>query len=155
MLMSCALAQRIDTSYPLYHRFIMGFGITDEIFGVSVAQPGRLSPYYTYGAMSVSIPAWCLGTCLGVVLGSVLPANIVSALSVALYGMFIAIIMPPARDNKVVLGLVIISMLLSSGFTYLPYLKNISSGFRVIILTVVIAGVAAILFPIEEDAQDE
>lgn len=155
MLMSCALAQRIDTSYPLYHRFIMGFGITDEIFGVSVEQPGRLSPYYTYGAMSVSIPAWCLGTCLGVVLGSVLPANIVSALSVALYGMFIAIIMPPARDNKVVLGLVIISMLLSSGFTYLPYLKNISSGFRVIILTVVIAGVAAILFPIEEDAQDE
>lgn len=155
MLMSCALAQRIDTAYPMYHRFIMGFGVTDEIFGVSVAQPGRLSPYYTYGAMSVSIPAWCLGTCLGVVLGSVLPANVVSALSVALYGMFIAIIIPPARDNKIVLILIVVSMLLSCAFTYMPYINRISSGFRVIILTVVIAGAAALLFPIEEDSKNE
>lgn len=151
LLMSCALAQRIDSSFPLLHRFIMGFGVTDEIFGVSVARPGKLNPFYTYGAMSLAIPAWSLGTFLGVVMGGVLPATVVSALSVALYGMFIAIIIPPARENKVVAGLVVISMAASCAFAHIPGFRQISSGMRVIILTVVIAGLAAVLFPIEED----
>ncbi len=151
LLMSCALAQRIDGSFPIVHRFIMGFGVTDEIFGVSVARPGKLNPFYTYGAMSLAIPAWSLGTMLGVIMGGVLPANVVSALSVALYGMFIAIIIPPARENKVIAGLVVISMVASYAFAHIPGIKQISSGMRVIILTVVIAGLAAVLFPIEED----
>lgn len=154
LLMSCALAQRIDSNFPMFHRFIMGFGVTDEIFGVSVARSGRLNPFYTYGAMSLAIPAWSLGTMLGVIMGSILPTNVVSALSIALYGMFIAIIIPPALENKIIAGLVAISMAASYAFAHIPGLKQISSGMRVIILTVVIAGAAAVLFPIKEEEPD-
>lgn len=96
-----------------------------------------------------------LGTVLGAVSGDILPANILSALGVALYGMFIAIIVPPAKNNKVLLGIVIISMLASLAFAVTPLLQEISSGFRVIILTVVIAGAAAYFFPVKEDAHYE
>ena len=104
--------------------------------------------------MSISIPGWALGTCFGVIMGNILPASLVSALSVAIYGMFIAIIIPPARKNKVVLGLVIISMALSLAFSIIPVIKALSSGLRVIILTVVISLVAAILFPVKEVADE-
>lgn len=151
LLMSCALSQRLDSGFPAFHRFFVGFGITDEIFGVSVGRPGKLNPFYAYGAMSLAIPGWTLGTFLGVAVGNVLPANIMNALSIALYGMFLAVIVPPARKNKIIAGLVVISMATSYGFSRFPGLKQISSGMRVIILTVVIAGIAAILFPVEED----
>ena len=105
--------------------------------------------------MSIAIPAWTIGTCLGVVLGNVLPRGVVSALSVALYGMFLAIIIPPARDNKVIRGLVIIAMAASFLFTKIPVIKNISSGMKVIILTVVISGVAAVLFPLPDEEKEE
>lgn len=154
MLMSCALSQSIDKSYPYYHRFIMGGGITDEIFGISVIRR-NLNPFYMYGAMSTAIPAWAVGTCLGVIMGNVLPVNIVSALSVALYGMFIAIIIPPARDNKILAGVVIVSMLVSVSFEYIPFLENITSGTKVIILTVLISALAAALFPVEEDDEED
>lgn len=151
MLMSCSLSQKIDPEFSIIHRFLMGFGVTDEIFGISIARGGKLNPFYTYGAMSLAIPAWSLGTFLGVVLGNVLPGGVVSALSVALYGMFLAIIIPPARDNKIIAGLVIVSMAASFLFAKLPVVRDISSGMRVIILTVIIAGAAAVLFPIKEE----
>lgn len=151
MLMSCSLSQKIDPVFSMGHRFVMGFGITDEIFGISIARRGKLNPFYVYGAMSLAIPAWSLGTFFGVVLGNVLPGGVVSALSVALYGMFLAIIIPPARDNKILAGLVLVSMLVSFLLTRLPLVREISSGMRVIILTVLIAGMAAVLFPIEEE----
>lgn len=154
MLMSCSLSQKIDRSFPLIHRFIMGFGITDEIFGVSIGRKGKLSPFFTYGAMSLAIPAWAIGTMLGVIMGTVLPGNVVSALSVALYGMFIAIIIPPARENKILAGIVAVSMLASLLFSKIPYVRSISAGTKVIILTVIIAGIAAVLFPVEEDETD-
>ncbi len=149
MLMSCSLSQKIDPDYAMGHRFLMGFGVTDEIFGISIARGGKLNPFYMYGAMSLAIPAWSLGTFLGVVLGNVLPGGIVSALSIALYGMFLAIIIPPARDNKIIAGLVVISMAASFLFAKLPVVSAMSSGMRVIVLTVMIAGIAAVLFPIE------
>ncbi len=155
LLMSCALSQRIDSKFPFFHRFIMGFGITDEIFGISVGTADKLNPFYTYGAMSVAIPGWSLGTLLGVLMGSVLPANIANSLFVALYGMFLAIIIPPAKKNKIIAGLIVISMAASYIFSHLPAVGNISSGMRVIILTIVIAGIAAILFPVEENVYDE
>ena len=155
MLMSCALSQRIDKKYPFYHRLIMGGGITDEIFGISVSCKGKLSPYYTYGAMSVAIPAWAIGTCLGVIMGSVLPHSIVNALSVALYGMFVAIIIPPAKESRILAGVIVISMGMSYAFTKLPVVREISSGTKVIILTIVIAGVAAVLFPVDEEMTEE
>lgn len=154
MLMSCALAQKLDTKFPMAHRFLLGFGITDEIFGISIARKGKLNPCYMYGAMSVAVPAWTMGTFLGVILGNVLPGGVVSALSVALYGMFLAIIIPPARDNAVIRGVVLIAMASSFLFTKIPVIKQISSGMRVILLTVIISLAAAILFPVKEEAQE-
>ena len=154
LLMSCALSQKFSSDTSLFHRFWTGFFITDEIFGISSSCPGRLNPFYTYGAASIAIPGWALGTCLGVILGTALPARITRALSVALYGMFLAIIIPPARENKVIAGLVIIAMLCSSLFSYLPFLTGISSGMKVIILTVLLSGAAAVLFPVKETKED-
>lgn len=155
LLMSCSLSQKLAPDAPLVHRFLVGFGITDEIFGVSAAVPGRLDPFYTYGAMSVSIPGWALGSFLGVVLGNVLPARLVSALSVGLYGMFLAIIVPPARRSRVVLALVLVSFAASYAAGVLPALAAVSSGVRTIVLTVVISLAAALLFPAREEAENE
>lgn len=156
-LMSSSLSQRFDTKMKPYHRFLIAYGVTDEIFGVSSAyEKENVPPAYCYGLIAAAWPGWVLGTALGAVSGDILPANILSALGVALYGMFIAIIVPPAKNNKILLGIVVISMLLSLVFAVTPVLKEISSGFRVIILTLVIAGAAAYFFPIkEEECRDE
>ena len=153
LLMSCALSQKIspDTSMP--KRMLMAYFVTDEIFGIAASVKGNLNPYYNYGAATVASPGWALGTCLGVVLGTALPDRITRALSVALYGMFLAVIIPPARTNKVIAGLVLISMICSSLFSCLPVLANISSGMKVIILTILISGAASVLFPIKEEEQ--
>ena len=95
--MSTALTQRFDPNTPLIHRFLIGFGVTDEIFGITIARPGYINPIYNYGAFLVAIPLWSIGTSLGIIAGNFLPARVVSALSVALYGMFLAIIVPPAK----------------------------------------------------------
>ena len=89
LLMSCALSQKLAPETSLLHRMILAFDVTDEIFGISIAYPGRLEPWYTYGAMSVALPGWALGTYFGVIVGSILPLRLVSALSVGLYGMFL------------------------------------------------------------------
>lgn len=155
-LMSSSLSQRFDEKMKPYHRFVIAFGVTDEIFGVSSAYlQENVPPAYCYGLIAASWPGWVLGTALGCLSGSILPASVLSALGVALYGMFIAIIVPPAKNNKVLLGIVAISMLLSLVFAITPILKEISSGFRVIILTIIIAGAAAYFFPIEEEGHYE
>lgn len=154
LLMSCALSQKLSPETSTLKRAILAFDVTDEVFGISVAVPGTLNPFYNYGAMTVAIPGWALGTFFGVVMGNVLPQSIVSALSVGLYGMFLAIIIPPARKNKVIAGLVIISMALSLLFAKLPFLSGISEGMRVIILTVVISLAAAVLFPVKEEEEE-
>jgi len=154
-LMSCSLSQKIDPKSPYYHRFIFSAGVTDEIFGISSNIEGKLSPFYSYGALCVAVPAWTFGTFLGVVAGNIMPVRVLSALSIALFGMFIAIIIPPAKEDKVLAGLIIISMLSATLFYYLPIISWISSGFRIIILTVVIAGIAAVLFPKENEEGEE
>ena len=155
MLMSASLSQKLAPDTPLYHRLLVGYGVTDEIFGISINVPGRLDPFYTYGAVSIASPAWALGTCLGVALGNVLPERIVVALSVALYGMFIAIIVPPARKDKVLALLVLASMAASWAFPLVPFLAGISGGMKIILLTVVISFIAALLFPIQDGKQEE
>ncbi len=154
LLMSCALSQKLSPETSILHRMLVAFDVTDEIFGISVSVPGSLNPFYNYGAMTVAIPGWALGAFFGVVTGNLLPAPLVSALSVGLYGMFLAIIIPPARKNRVIAGLVVLSMVLSFLFAKLPVLCGISSGMRVIILTVVISLGAAILFPVKEEGDD-
>lgn len=151
LLMSSALSQKFSSDTPFFHRFFVGYSVTDEIFGICIAVPGKLNPRYAYGAMLLTIPGWSLGTFLGVMMGNILPGNVVNALSVALYGMFIAIIVPPSRKDKIILCLVIISMLASGICDIAPLVRTIPSGVRIMILTVIIASVAAILFPVKDD----
>lgn len=153
LLMSCALSQKLAPETGLGHRMLVAFDVTDEIFGVSIAFPGRLNPFYTYGAMAAAIPGWALGTFLGVVVGNVLPLRLVSALSVGLYGMFLAIIVPPARESRVVLALVLLSFAVSWAAASLPALAAVSSGVKTIVLTVTVSLGAAVLFPVAEEAE--
>lgn len=155
LLMSCSLSQKLAPETPLYHRMLIAFDVTDEIFGISIAVPGRLSPWYVYGAMAVAIPGWGIGTFLGVAVGNVLPLRLASALSVGLYGMFLAIIVPPAKKNKVVLGLVLISFAASFLMSHWAMLAGISSGVKTIVLTVVISLAAALLFPVDTSGETE
>lgn len=154
LLMSCALSQKLAPETGLGHRMLVAFDVTDEVFGVSIAYPGRLNPYYTYGVMAVAIPGWGLGTFLGVAVGNVLPLRLVSALSVGLYGMFLAIIVPPARKSRVVLALVLLSFAASWAAASLSALAAVSSGVKTIVLTVAISLGAAALFPVAEVAEE-
>ena len=154
-LMSGALSQKIDGERPAFHRFLVSFGITDEVFGISIAEPGKLNPFYSYGAISIALPGWTLGTLAGVISGGVLPGRIVSAISVAIFGMFIAIIVPPARKDKILAGLIAAAMIFSSLFYIVPLFKGVSGGLKIIIPTVLIAGLAAFLFPVKETAESE
>lgn len=106
LLMSCAMSQRLSPDLSLGHRLLMSYDITDELFGIAISRPGTLNPYYTYGAMVTPLPGWAFGTMLGVIAGNIMSPRMVSAFSVALFGMFIAIIIPPSKQNKVVAGLV-------------------------------------------------
>ena len=151
MLMSCVLSQKCPRDLPLIHRVLVGFDVTDEIFGITIARKGLLNPFYNYGAMTVALPGWSIGTALGVFAGNILPPAVVSALSVALFGMFLWIIVPPARANHVVGVLVIISFILSFLAELTPVIADFSAGTRTIILTVAIASIGAIAAPIRED----
>jgi Predicted branched-chain amino acid permease (azaleucine resistance) len=151
-LMSFALSQKLPQSTPVGHRMLVAFGVSDEIFAVSAGYAGVLSPFYNYGLMTIGIFGWTLGTCLGVITGNILPARLLSAASVALYGMFIAVVIPPARTSKVLAGLVGISMLVSAGVSAAPVLRGISPGIRIVLLTLLLSGAAAVLFPIREEA---
>ena len=151
LLMSASLSQKLDTNTKWWERLLLGFTVTDEIFGVSISLPEKLSPYFTYGAFVVATFGWTSGTFVGAVLGDILPPMLLSALAVGLYGMFISVFVPEARKNKIVAGLVAVSFALSYAFEKLPYVREISSGIRVIILTVAISLAAALIFPIKED----
>jgi len=154
MLMSCVISQKFSPDTSLWHRIFVGFDITDEIFGLTIARKGFLNPYYNYGIMAVALPAWAGGTAIGIEAGNLLPTDAVSALSVALFGMFLWIIIPPARDNRIIGGLLIASFALSFLCARLPYLSDLSAGTRTIILTILIAGLGAVLFPIKEAAKE-
>lgn len=151
LLMSTALSQKLPPDTPLRHRMLVGFDVTDEIFGISMAVDGDLCPWYNYGAMTVAIPGWSIGTMLGVIMGNVLPASVVSALGVGLYGMFIAIIIPPARKEKVIAGVVAVSFAASFAAAKLPLINRMPSGIKTIALTVIIALAAALIFPVKDE----
>ena len=153
VLMSTVLSQKFSPETPFYHRIFVGFDVTDEIFGISIARSGRwLNPFYNYGAMLVALPGWSLGTACGIVAWYFFSEAAVSALSVALYGMFLAIIIPPARKDKIIGGAVAASFLLS--YLAESFFPEVSAGNRTIALTILIAGAAAVLFPVKEQSDD-
>lgn len=154
LLMSCALSQKVSPQTALRHRLLLSYGITDEIFAISAAAPAPLNPFYSYGAIVVAVPGWTIGTLLGALFGAILPARFVSALGVALYAMFLAIILPPARKNRVLAVLVPLSMAASWLCSTVPPFNALSEGFRIILLTVVLAGAAAFIVPIEQEVRD-
>ena len=151
LLMSAALSQKIspDTSMP--KRMLLSYFITDEIFGISASVKGNLNPFYNYGAASLGSPGWILGTVLGVLVGNILPPSLTSALSVALYGMFLAVVIPASKESKAVAAVVTVSMAASLIFDFIPLLAGISGGTKIIILTVGIAALAAVIRPVKEE----
>ena len=151
LLMSCAVSQRMHPDLSFAHRLFMGFGITDELFAISIARLGKLNPNYMYGGMIVAIPMWALGSAIGCFSGGVLPERLVSALSVALFGMFLAIIIPPVRENHMIGVLIAVSFAAAFIFAKLPAFAAISGGTKTIILTVAISAAAALIFPVKED----
>ena len=151
LLMSTALSQCFTPDIPFFHRLLIAFDVTDENFALAIMHPGAFDPYYVYGAFAVDIPGWAVGTALGIIAGNILPVRVVAALSVAIYGMFIAIIIPPARKNRVVAALVIVSFAASFAFTVMPLFNVLSAGTKTLILTVAISGAAALLFPLKDE----
>ena len=152
MLMSAALSQKIAPGTSWFHRLMMAFCITDEVFGVSVAHPGYTPPAYTYSAALISTLFWASGCAMGIMAGGLLPQSMVTALSMSLYGMFLAIIIPQARNDQHVLYAVMASFVLSGLFAVLPVVSQLSSGMRTVVLTILISAVAAWLKPIKVES---
>lgn len=152
-LMSLSLSQKTDNSVKGIHRWLTGFGITDEIFAVSMGNEKEVSRKYLYGVILLPLLGWVTGTFLGAAAGQALPAVVRDSLCIAIYGMFLAIIIPPAKKNSAILKVVIISVALSCVFKWVPGLDKVSSGFVIIICTLIAASVGAIFFPIKEEKE--
>ena len=154
MLMSMSLSQKLKRPMSLIKRMILGYGITDEIFAVAVSENGlegkKVTASYMYGLILGPFLGWSLGTLCGAYTSGILPQRLSDAMGIALYGMFIAIIVPPARNSIKILIVIVISVLCTVLMYYVPVFHNISEGFRIIIATVVAAGIGAVLFPVEE-----
>lgn len=152
-LMSISLSQKLDSSFTTPHRLLISFSITDEVFAVAAGKSKELNTRYMYGLMIMPIVCWSLGTFLGGVAGEILPDRLKAALGIAIYGMFIAIFVPPARKSLGVLAVVAVSAGLSCCFRYIPALSGISSGFSIIICTLFAAILGALVFPVKEKAE--
>lgn len=154
-LMSLSVSQKVERKMSMKERLAVSFGITDEIFAVSMQHKGELSTPYMAGLIITPILGWTGGTLAGGAATSVMPEALSSALGIALYGMFIAVIVPPAREERSVLFTVILAILASLAFTYLPILRNLGSGWSIIIITIAVSAVAAWLFPRKPEEVEE
>lgn len=154
-LMSVSLSQRFDESVRSFDRFILSFVNTDEIFAIGVSKPGFLNRQYMYGLILSPYIGWSIGTVIGAAAGNILPAVLINALNLAIYGMFIAIVVPVAHGDKSVLACVAISVVLSCAFKYIPFLKSVQSGFVIIICALISSCLMAALKPIETETGGE
>ncbi len=150
-LMSLSVSQKVDRHFGLKERLIASFGVTDEVFAVSMQRRSELTFSYMLGLILTPILGWTGGTIIGAVATSLLPAGLTDAMGIALYGMFIAIIVPPAREQRSVLFAVVLAIAASYAFTYIPFLSVFSGGWSVIIITVAVSALAAWLFPVPEE----
>lgn len=153
MLMSLSISQKIERKINTLERMLFSFGITDETYVVSSLQPNKLTSAYMFGLISLPIFGWNLGTILGVFISDLLPITLQNALGIALYAMFIALIIPPARKERKVLIIIIIAVAIMCMFRYIPFFSGISSGFRIIISSVAAAAAGAYFFPNKEEEQ--
>ena len=150
MLMSLSLSQKIEKKTSLVQRLIFGFGITDEIFAVASTEDGEISPYYMYGLILTPIAGWTFGTALGGIISGALPTRLSEAMGIALYAMFIAIIIPAAKKSKPIVLCIGLAVLISCILRYIPVFNFISDGFKLIITTIVTASIIAVIFPVKE-----
>ena len=147
-LMSLSLSQKLDESFTLPHRLIAAYGITDEIFALASTREEPIRPAYMYGLILTPFLGWSIGTLLGATAGNLLPAQVTAAMSLMLYGMFIAIIIPPAKKNRKILFVILLSACFSVVLKFA--LPMIGDGFAVIIASVLSAVITALLFPVGE-----
>lgn len=154
-LMSLTLSQKLSPAFTLPHRLIASFGITDEIFGVAASEQGDVPPRYMYGLILLPFFGWTLGTLLGAVAGNILPSSVKFALGIAIYGMFVAIVLPPAKKQTGVRVAALLAIVFSLIIAYVPIFKFITSGFAVIVSALVASVAAALLFPIDESKEGE
>lgn len=155
LLMSLSLTQRLDQKMTLPKRLMVGYGVTDEIFSVASMEHGTLTFPYLIGLIIGPVLGWTSGTALGAVICSALPESLSSAMGIALYGMFIAIVLPAAKKSKSVTLIIVISVIVVCNLKYIPIFKFISPGFRIIIATFAGAGIGAFLFPVEDNQTSE
>ena len=153
-LMSLSLSQKIDKKAKLWHRLVMAFGNTDEIFAVAMNHQKSLTIRYMLGLQSLPVVGWTVGTLLGAVAGNLLPTRISVALNVMLYGMFIAIVVPVAKRSRPVLIVSLLAVLLSCLFYFVPVLKEVSEGLAITICTVAAATAGAVFFPVKQEEED-
>ena len=153
-LMAISLSQKIDNKFKGKWKFLLGFGITDELFAIAIGKAEEISNKYFAGLISLPIVGWSLGTLTGAILGNVVPEILANSLGIALYSMFIAIVIPKARENFHVLIVVVISVTLSTLFFYIPALAQVSSGFVIVICGVLAALIGCIFFPVPESEED-
>ena len=151
MLMSLALSQKVSPAMKLRTRCGMAFGITDEIFAVSMQQKGDVTGKYFAGLLSMPYLGWAAGTLFGGIATSLLPAVLQNALGITIYGMFLAIIIPPARKSNSILTAILLAAGISCLFYYVPFLSAVSSGWVIIIASVAASLICAVLFPISEE----
>lgn len=154
MLMSLALSQKLEQKIPLWKRMIFGFGITDEVFAIASTEINKITAEYMFGLIGAPIFGWTIGTALGACVSGILPSALQDAMGIALYTMFIAIIVPPAKKAKPIFIVILISVLLTCILKYISWFQFISSGFQTILATVITAGIGAALFPIEEEKNE-
>ena len=147
--MSLSLSQKVDEKFKGIYKWLLSFFITDEIFAVAIQNPGKIKRNYFAGLTIVPIIGWTIGTLGGALMGNILPAIITNALGVALYGMFIAVVVPKAREDSHVFIAVCIAIAISTVLKYAPVFANLSGGFAIIICTVAASLIAAIVFPVE------
>ena len=152
-LMSLSLSQKVDKKTSLINRLCFSFGITDEIFAIAATKPGSITSSYMYGLITCPYLGWALGTFLGACASGVLPSSLKSALGIALYAMFIAIIIPPAKKSNSVPVVVFMAIAITCILRYIPAFSFISYGFSIIIATVAAAIIGAVLFPVKENEE--
>ena len=161
-LMSLSVSQKVEQKMTMPQRMAISYGITDEIFAVSMQRKTELTTPYMAGLITTPVLGWTFGTLTGAVASSLMPEILASALGIALYGMFIAIIIPPAREQRSVLFAIVLAIAFSVAFPYIPLLNKLSSGWSIIVITLVVSAIAAWKFPIavedestENDAKEE